>query len=257
MTPANNPPPGEPDPISTGIPTEPTEATEPAPEGDGAGLGFDLSLLEQMINTNRKDRGTSLSGRPAAATAPAPAARASEPVADPTSEALGELADDMLDLLKRVKGIEAVQADLVARLERIETATRDGTKQVARETDNLRRDLLGEHSALAARAVAEAVFPVLDKLRPMRAAVNPRRDTALANQLDAVLEILNSMLRAFGFTVYEPAVGTPFDPTKMRCAGEKKGPPGVVLGVDQPGYLAKDSVLRPAGVFIAPHAPPR
>ena len=238
MTPSD-PPPAEPDPVSPAEPTEPTA-------DDGQGLGFDLNILEKAISSNRMGRGPTPLVPPPPPTPP-----------DPTSEALGELADDMLDLLKRVKGLEALQTDIVARLERIVTTARDGTRNIARETDSIRRDLLGEHSALAARAVAEAVFPVLDKLRPMRAAVNPRREPALANQLDAVLEILNGMLRALGFTVYEPAVGTPFDPTKMRFAGEKKGPPNVVLGVEQPGYLAKDSVLRPAGVLLAPPAAPR
>ncbi len=244
-----DPPPAAPDPPAPAVPVGPVEAGEPAPNG-AMGLDLNFGMLEQLISTNR--RAAWMPSPPAAPPAPPPA-----PEADATAEHLGELADDMLDLLRRVKGLEATQADVIARLERIETTARDGARMQARETDNIRRELLGEHSALAARATAEAVFPVLDKLRPMRAAINPRKNEVLANQLDAVLEILAGMLRAFGFVPFEPALGTPFDPNRMRCVGERKGPPGVVLGVEQPGFLAKDTVLRPAGVLLAPPAAPR
>jgi|GEM_PF-5820712 molecular chaperone GrpE (heat shock protein) len=228
--------------------TPPDNAPEPTNGDPIAALGFDFSAVERALSANLKGRPLAPAAAPQPAAAPEPAA----PKPDATAEALGELADDMLDLLRRVTGLETGQAEVLARLEKLEAATRDGAKVQARETETIRRELTGAHAALAARAVAEAVFPVLDKLRPMRAAITPRRNEALCNQLDAILDSLAGMLRAFGFTAFEPAIGTPFDPVTMRSAGEKKGPPGVVLGVEQPGYRTKESVLRPAAVFVAP-----
>lgn len=227
--------------------TPPDNAPEPAAGDPSAALGFDFSAVERALSANLKGRPLA----PAAAPKPAPAPEAPQQP-DATAAALGELADDMLDLLRRVTGLETGQAEVLARLDKLDGATRDGAKVQARETEAIRRELTGAHAALAARAVAEAVFPVLDKLRPMRAASAACRNEALCNQLDAIIDSLAGMLRAFGFTAFEPAVGTPFDPVTMRSAGEKKGPPGVVLGVEQPGYRTKESVLRPAAVFVAP-----
>lgn len=226
------------DPLSGGPEPSGPEPSSPEPGGpQPADLAVDFASIKNLIDANLRPRG---SAPPAV------------PQPDGTAEQLSELADDMLDLLRRVTGLEGGQVEVLARLDRIEQSARSGFRDQVRETDQLRRDLLGEHRALAARVTVEAIFPVLDKLHPMRAVITPRKNEALANQLDAILEILGGLIRALGYTPFAPAAGEAFDPHRMQCVGFKKGPPGVVLGVVQPGYAAGATVLRPAGVLLAP-----
>ena len=173
-------------------------------------------------------------------------------------DAFQEIAEDLLDLLKRIKGLEESQSKLINRLDQLDATVRDGLRSQAMEVDQLRRDLLGEQSGMAVRMTAEAILPAIDKLRPLQteAGKNRRRNEAYANQLDAALEALTGMLRSLGFTSYEPTINTPFDPTTMLCAGEAKGAPGVVLGVVQPGYRVQDLIFRPARVLLAPITKP-
>src|SRR5437879_776149 len=60
---------------------------------------------------------------------------------DPVAEHLEELAEDMLDLLSRVRGIETTQADVSSRLAELEKTVRDRMFLQAREVDALRREL--------------------------------------------------------------------------------------------------------------------
>ena len=43
----------------------------------------------------------------------------------------------------------------------------------------------------------------------------------------------------------------PIDLERMHPCGYTEGPPGIVLGLERPGYRTKEKVVRPAGVLIA------
>nr|MDQ3806190.1 nucleotide exchange factor GrpE [Acidobacteriota bacterium] len=166
-----------------------------------------------------------------------------------------EIAEDMLELLRRVKFIESAHAELLTRLERMEGALRDTSRQFALEFEALRRDLLGERKAMGALSVCHAVLPTLDSLRVMYARLHPSKDSRTRAQLDALIQTLGATLRGLGFLEFNAAQGEAFDPASMECLGFAEGQPGVVLSAARPGYRAGDAIVRPAGVVIA--GPPR
>ena len=166
-----------------------------------------------------------------------------------------EIAEDMLELLRYVTAIERTQRDLSLRLEQVETILRDTARQYAREVDTLRRELLGERKALSALSVFNSVLPMLDSLRAMRARLPKMKNSPVRQQLDALIQTLNTTLRSLGFTEFEVEKDESFDPRRMECLGFASGPPGVVLNVVRPGYCTREVVVRPAGVIVArsPH----
>jgi molecular chaperone GrpE (heat shock protein) len=173
------------------------------------------------------------------------------PGATGKEELIEEIADDMLTLLQKIKDIESAQRDMLARLEQIEHTARESSRFHGRELDSLRRDLLGERKAMSAMTVFNTVVPTLDSLRAMHGKLHHSKDARTRQQLDAVIQAIGVALRGLGFAEFEAAKGEPFDPSRMECLGYAKGEPGVVLDTLRPGYLAQETVIRPAGVLIA------
>jgi len=165
---------------------------------------------------------------------------------------LDELAEDMLDLLRRIRSIEAAQENVLERLEQLDKSVRDGAFQQAREVDALRRDILGEQKSLVSLGAFNALAPILDRFRLMRGAINPKKEKQSADQFDAAIEMLSQTVRSLGYLPFMPTVGESFDPHRMTCVAFQKGPQGVVLAVERPGFVTElGSVTRPAAVVLA------
>ena len=178
--------------------------------------------------------------------------------ADTNAELFEELAEDMLEMLRRVKSIEVTCSDMSGRLEQVEQTLREGSRLQARETDALRRDLLADRKAANAVSVFTAVVPTLDSLRLMHKNLHQTKDARTRAQLYAVIEALSMVLRGLGFLEFKVEKGEPFDPGRMECLGFGKGEPGIVLEVTRPGYQAHEAVIRPVGVLIGdPHSAPK
>lgn len=230
--------------------SEPSES--PDPLGDELETpGFDLRMIQKRIEERV--------AKPLAAGPLGGLSPRAEPEPEPHEDPLEEIAADLLAMLKRVKVVEESQTAMAARLESLDAALRESLRGQERELAMIRRDLLGQGSAMSARVTAEAVIPALERLRLLHAEAskNRRRNEAYANQVEAVVETLSGMLKALGFTPFEPALHSPFDPTTMRWAGDAKGQPGQVLGVLQPGYRVNDIVVRPASILLAPNTKPQ
>lgn len=172
-------------------------------------------------------------------------------LSDGTAGLSEEIAEDMLELLRRVTNIERAQSDLSLRLEQIETTLRDTARQYASEVEKLRRELLGERKALSALSVFNAVVPMLDSLRVMRAHLNKSKQAPVHQQLDALIQALSTTLRSLGFVEFEAIKNEPFDPARMECLGFASGRPGIVLNAIRPGYRVQEVVARPAGVMLS------
>ena len=78
--------------------------------------------------------------------------RKQPPFVDPGLE---ELADDMLQLLRRVSAVEQRLDGLIAGVDRLGYQVHEGAAVTARQLDMLRRDLLGDRRALATGSVFE------------------------------------------------------------------------------------------------------
>src|ERR1041384_3172996 len=177
-----------------------------------------------------------------------------EPPANLTERTAGlfeEIAEDMLELLRRVTNIERAQSDLALRLEQVETTLRDTSRQYASEVEKLQREFLGERKALSALSVFNAVVPMLDSLRVMRAQLHKSKQAPVRQQLDALIQTLSTTLRSLGFVEFEAIKNEPFDPARMECLGFASGRPGIVLNAICPGYRVQEVVVRPAGVMLS------
>jgi molecular chaperone GrpE (heat shock protein) len=167
------------------------------------------------------------------------------------NEHLEELAEDMLDVLRRVKALEQKHGDLLARLDQVGQQVHEGHRYLVRQLDALKQDLVGDRKELAAMAIFNAALPALDVLTVLRGELPGGEDTRLRNQMEAVIDTLNRMFRGLGFVEFLAEPGQAFDPHRMECLGYVEGKPGQVLAVVRPGYLACGTVVRPAGVKIA------
>lgn len=164
---------------------------------------------------------------------------------------IDELAEDMVELLRRLKDLERAGAELGARLERIEEQVVAGGQEIGRTVDALRRDLIEERRAMTSRHAFDAVCPVLDSLRATRDSLPDGVDEVVRDQLAAVISTLSTLLQGLGFARFDVEEGAAFDPARMECVGYAEGTPGVVVRAVRPGFAVGEAVVRPAGVLIA------
>jgi len=157
-----------------------------------------------------------------------------------------EIAHDTVELLRRMQLLEDRQNQMLARLDQLDPLLR----AVVHQGQTTHRELVGDRKALAVRGVFKEVVPVLDSLEAMEAGLD--EGSVVRMQLRGVNVALRSLLEYLGFEPFRPAVDDPFDPASMEFAGYAEGAPGRVLGVVRPGYRARDLIVRPAAVRIAP-----
>ena len=160
------------------------------------------------------------------------------------ADQLDEIAEDMLDLLTRVRKIENGQLEMQSRLEHV-------ARSQAMAVDALRNDLLGERKAFVGRSAFSAIMTAIDSFKTMSAGLDPTEDQRTIAQLTAVVSSLTTVVQSLGFFEFTVSEGEPFDPNRMECLGVEVGEPGVVLKVGRLGYATETTVVRPCGVFIA------
>lgn len=182
---------------------------------------------------------------------PPPAARTG------TSEALDELADDMLQVLQQLGAVERQGRDLAAGVAELTRSVREGAAQQTRAVDLVRAEVSGERRGASLRLIFEPVVSSLESLELFARGLDPAREQAAFAQITAAAATLSNLLLALGFERFDVARGQPFDPNRMQCLGYAAGEPGIVLDVLQPGYSTGGTVVRPARVLIAdPSLPP-
>ncbi len=176
---------------------------------------------------------------------------------DPSNGALVELAEDMVDVLRRLQAIEAGIAALAAKVEQVDRRVQDANRSLASELAQQRRELLGDRKSVLARGMFNAVVAHLDNLRTMRARLAEGRDKKdkhnrlVVKQLEAIELTLLTAIQGLGFQEFHVTVGDPFTPSTMECLGYAAGEPGIVLRVLRPGFRSTEGVARPAAVMIA------
>lgn len=162
------------------------------------------------------------------------------------SDRLEEIADDQLDLLKRVRSLEDGQSRLHASIQEVghsSTAT-------ARAVHELRELLFGAQKSMAARSAFDAVVPALEEFREMLAGLDPDTDARSQAQIRGVANRLDLVLRSLGFVEFRAEPGELFDPGRMVCVGHREGEPKRVIESLRSGYCAGDVVVHPAAVII-------
>lgn len=164
---------------------------------------------------------------------------------------VSEIGEDVLDLLQRMRALEANQSDTLSRLDVLNGVVVDGARSHGRQLNQMHQALIGEQKSLSVMLVFNAVVGALDQLRDMQSGLDAEQDATTVNQLVAINETLARVLRSLGFEQFDAEIDEPFDPTRMSCVGYDDGESGVVLRAGRSGYTVGDDVVRPASVFIA------
>ncbi len=170
---------------------------------------------------------------------------------DLREDTLEELAEDMVEVLSRLKALEERQQDHLRLMEQLRQEVNALILTHGREIDALRRDLLGQRQAMAALDSFKAVVQRLDSLRLMHRKLHRKSDARMRQELQPVISALELAIQGLGFEEFQVKVGEAFDPRRMTCTGYAKGEAGVVLALEHPGYRVGEVVVRPAGVFLA------
>lgn len=229
----------------TGVgPTEPdVEANELAARVIDLGAAIGPDLLDQIARLDMGERDPSVSED----TAPSKLAN----MDDNMSDQLEEIAEDMLNLMRRMNSIEKSLQNVVTGIQQVQETTAQMGKTIAREVDALRRDLIGDRKHTAAIGLFNELIPMIDRLRTMQAHLDEEDDIRMNSQLEGVLETLTASLQRLGCEEFSVAPSDAFDPARMQCeAYVQAGRPGVVLDIIRPGYLFGDHVLRPTTVTV-------
>jgi len=146
---------------------------------------------------------------------------------------LQELVEDMLHVLERLTSIERQVQDQV------------------RATEAIRSELESSGSALTSRHIFEAMAPTIDSLRALALGLDAAAQPVAYGQVTSAAAVLNILMQTLGFQRYEVTPGEAFDPRRMECVGYAEGGQRIVLQAVRPGYVAGETVVRPAGVLIA------
>lgn len=170
---------------------------------------------------------------------------------DSAAEHLEELADDMLNLLRRMIKVEEGQQTILTLLAQQGTASAQSARTIAREVDTLRRDMVGDRKHIATTSVFNELIPLIDRFQTMCAHLDGEADLRMRSQIEGVLDTLSACLRRLGCEEFAAASGSAFDPSRMQCeAYVDEGEPGHVAATVKPGYLFGEFVLRPATVTV-------
>lgn len=169
----------------------------------------------------------------------------------PPDDALEEIAEDMEDVIQRLGRLERQSQETASAVASLRDTVAEHSSYQYRLVESVRSDLAESRKGLALRSVFDPTALALDQLEAVRKGFDPEKEQAIYGQVSAATSTLSNLLQSFGFTRFAPDMGTPFDPARMQCLGYAQGQPGVVLQVLQPGYMAGEMLVRPAGVLIA------
>jgi len=166
------------------------------------------------------------------------------------SEIVEEIADDMLHVLERIGALEEKINTNTAKIMELQESYARGFKSYGMELEKLKDALLSERKALRARSVLNAILPALETLQITRKAYKPQEDSAVVNQISALINMLRSTIQSLGFEPFEAQPGDAFDPFSMQCLDYAEGEEGKVVRTEKEGYKAGDTVVKPSGVVL-------
>lgn len=190
----------------------------------------------------------------AIAAEPAPEGEGSRRDADTNvvADHLEELAEDMLTVRDQLARLEENQKRIAASLEQLSESVASSATSTGRELDRVRRELIGAQQHMAHMNVFNAIVPTVERMRDMRSGLDAESDSRLVNQLTAITESLNGVLRSLGCTEFQAEPGQAFEPSWMECLRKiETGTAGTVQECVRPGYVAGQTLVRAAGVIVS------
>lgn len=163
---------------------------------------------------------------------------------------LDELADDMLEVIKKINQIESRVSALGALVQYQQQMLEGGVASIVMEMNRLKENLLSDRKEFAMRSSLNAILPSLESLGYIEEMYRDDGDARPQKQCELIKNVLTGLIRTMGYREFESKVGSDFDPYTMASAGNEEGEPGKVLRVAWPGYLFGQSVVKPCGVIL-------
>ncbi len=164
---------------------------------------------------------------------------------------LVEISEDLLEVLERLKALDASVVSLASRFDALEVHVENAVGSLGSDVRSMHRDLVGERQAMAARSVFSKFIPRLDSVREVRRRLPAESEDSMGAQLDAVIHLMEAAIQDLGLERFEVNPGSRFDPSFMECTGYGEGEAGTVMAVERSGYRAGEIIIRPVGVRVA------
>ncbi len=174
------------------------------------------------------------------------------------TQVIDEVAEDMLELMKRATALDAKVDALAAGLARLQQTVSDAARMQGHEIDKLKETLISDRKELIGRSTFNALTPAIESFQYLREAYQKlAEDHGAVRQTATMLDLLNGIVQMLGYQPFTATPGEAFDPHRMECAGYGEGEPGRVISVERPGYKAGGLLVRPCAVVIGKDNPKR
>lgn len=162
-----------------------------------------------------------------------------------------ELAEDMLDLMKKVSALDVKLSALVAVVMQLQASLEAATRVQGLEIEKLKEALISERKELIGRSTFNAVMPAIESLRFLEDMQAGRKALPqLTKQTQNLLDVLTGITQALGYRPVEVLNGEAFDPYTMECVGYVPGEQGKVVRMERSGYKAGNVMVRPCRVYL-------
>lgn len=219
------------------------EPTEAAVEGHGAAMGPTIRTdrLKEAFAVKLSSEGVGIDlFRPR-----------SEGDHQRTSQVVDELADDMLEIMKRMAALDAKSDALGTAVAQLKQLVEDSSRIQALEIDKLKEVLVSDRKELIGRSTFNALRPAIESLGYLRETYENLADHREGGrQAQTILDLLNGITQMLGYQAFSATPGDIFNPQTMECVGDAEGRPGTVVKVERPGYRAGNILVRPCVVLV-------
>ena len=142
--------------------------------------------------------------------------RTTRPAGDALTQAIDELTEDMVHVITALRTVDGGQGMVLERIAALETVAGENSRQLARQLDTLRRELVGDRAWTAHTHVFQVLAPLADQVAAMQAGLDPADDSRLLAQLAGITAALEGALRSLGFESFRASPGELFEPAASK-----------------------------------------
>ncbi|MBN1894614.1 nucleotide exchange factor GrpE [bacterium] len=164
---------------------------------------------------------------------------------------VGELAEDMLGLLKMVSAIDKKLSLLTSAISTLQQTLEAFSRSIGLELTHLKENLVSDRKEFIGRSTFNAIMPAMETLKAMKKHLSDQeKDREILQNTNTLLDLLTGISQALRYTSFDVPPGSDFDPQMMECMGYEEGEDGKVVRVEQSGYKAGHVLVKPCLVIL-------
>jgi molecular chaperone GrpE (heat shock protein) len=162
-----------------------------------------------------------------------------------------EIADDLLELMKRMGQLESRLAAVAATVDALQQQAGASAHVQGVEIEKLKEALLSDRKEYIGRSTFNVVRPAFESLQDLKGGYEKQQaDPEQIRHTQSLIDVLGGVIQMLGYQAFAPDPGQDFDPQTMECAGHADGVPGKIVRVERPGYRAGSVLVRPCAVVL-------